>query len=552
MFDARKYRPFEAPKFSERTWPERTLAKPPIWCSVDLRDGNQALVEPMGPARKLRMFEKLVAIGFKEIEVGFPAASQTDFDFVRLLVEEQRIPDDVTLQVLTQAREGLIRRTMESLRGARRAIVHLYNSTNPAQRKIVFAMSRQQVRELAVQGTKCVQQAAAAVSGTDIVFEYSPESFSATELDFAVEVVDAVVEAWNPSQQRKMIVNLPATVEAATPNVYADQIEWMGTHIARRNSIVLSVHTHNDRGCAVAAAELAMLAGAERVEGTLFGNGERTGNADLVTVAMNLYAQGVAPGLDLSDLPSLVETFEVCNQMPVPARQPYAGELVFTAFSGSHQDAIAKGLAARARECATTWEVPYLPVDPGDVGRAYEPVIRINSQSGKSGVSYILEHSHGYRVPKELAVELSRVVQKATDGSGKELATNAILEIFEQAYLESDGRLSLLDYEVQHPSPDHCHLRAKMRDGGTAVMADGEGKGAMEAFVHAIETQTGLHLQVADYSEHALGAGSDAEAVAYVKLRSSDGGQAWGAGRDRDIVTASLRAVVRAVNRLRP
>ena len=552
MFDARKYRPFPAPQFPQRTWPERTLTKSPIWCSVDLRDGNQALVEPMRPERKLRMFEKLLAVGFKEIEVGFPAASQTDFDFVRLLIEEQRIPVDVTIQVLTQAREGLITRTLESLRGARRAIVHLYNSTNPAQRKIVFGMSRKQVRELAVEGTKCVQEAAAAAPGTDIVLEYSPESFSMTELDFAVEVVDAVVDAWNPNPRRKMVVNLPSTVESSMPNVYADQIEWMGTHIARRSDVILSVHTHNDRGCAVAASELAMLAGVERVEGTLFGNGERTGNADLVTLAMNLFAQGVAPGLDLSDLPSLVETFEVCNQMPVPARQPYAGELVFTAFSGSHQDAIAKGLAARAREDATLWEVPYLPVDPADVGRAYEPLIRINSQSGKSGVSYVLEQNHGYRVPKDMAIELSRAVQAATDSSGKELAVSAILDIFESAYLELSGGLAFLDYEVQHPSPEHCHLRAKIRDGEVDVVAEGEGKGAIEAFVHAIETHTGLRLQVGDYAEHALGAGSDAEAVAYVKLVTSSGDKAWGAGRDRDIVTASLRAVVRAVNRLRP
>ena len=550
MFDAHKYRPFPAPKFPQRTWPERTLTQSPIWCSVDLRDGNQALVEPMGQERKLRMFEKLVAVGFKEIEVGFPAASQTDFDFVRLLVDEQRIPVDVTIQVLTQAREGLISRTLESLRGTRRAIVHLYNSTNPAQRRIVFGMSRKQVRDLAVQGTKWVQEAASSMPETNVVLEYSPESFSMTELDFAVEVVDAVVETWNPSPRRKMIVNLPATVESSTPNVYADQVEWMGTHIARRNDVVLSVHTHNDRGCAVAAAELAMLAGAERVEGTLFGNGERTGNADVVTVALNLYAQGVAPGLDFSDLPSLVETFETCNQMPVLARQPYAGELVFTAFSGSHQDAIAKGLAARARDTVTPWEVPYLPVDPADVGRAYEPLIRINSQSGKSGVSFVLEHAHGYRVPKDLAVELSRVVQAATDGSGKELAPGAILDIFEGTYLEGDSRRVLLDYDVQHPSPDHCNLHATMREGDATVKVIGTGKGALEAFVHALETQTGTGLQVVDYSEHALGAGSDAEAVAYVKLRTADGGQAWGAGRDRDIVTASLRAVARAANRL--
>jgi len=554
MFNARKYEPFPVPQFSERTWPDRIVTKPPIWCSVDLRDGNQALVEPMGHERKLKMFEKLVAVGFKEIEIGFPAASQTDFDFVRFLIEEQRIPADVTVQVLTQARQGLIRRTIESLRGVRRAIVHLYNSTNPAQRKVVFGMSQAQVRDLAVQGTLLVKEAAAAIPEAEIAFEYSPESFSATELEFAVEVVDAVVDAWDPNPQRKMIVNLPATVEVATPNVYADQIEWMSSHIARRKDVVLSVHTHNDRGCAVAAAELAMLAGAERVEGTLFGNGERTGNADVVTLALNLFAQGISPGLDLSDLPSLVETFETCNQMPLPARHPYAGELVFTAFSGSHQDAIAKGLAARSREDAPLWQVPYLPIDPADVGRAYQPLIRINSQSGKSGVSFVLESTRGYRVPKELAVELSRVVQAEADKSGKELMPAVIAELFERTYLGSERRMNLVDYEVVHASAERAVVRATIRDaaaGASERPIEGEGKGTLEAFVHGMETLVGEPLQVADYSEHALTAGSDAEAMAYVRLTVPSGAQSWGVGRDRDIVTASLRAVVAACEGVR-
>ncbi len=554
MFDARKYRPVPVPDFSERTWPGRRLDHAPIWCSVDLRDGNQALAEPMGQARKLRFFEKLVAIGFKEIEVGFPAASQTDYDFVRLLVEQGRIPADVTIQVLTPARTPLIERTLASLRGARRAIVHLYNSTNPAQREIVFGMSRDEVRELAVRGTRAVRQAALALPA-EIVLEYSPESFSTTELDFAAEVVDAVVAAWNPSVERKLIVNLPATVESSTPNVYADQIEWMHRRIARREHVVLSVHTHNDRGCAVAAAELAMLAGAERVEGTLFGNGERTGNADLVTVAMNLYAQGVEPGLDFSDLPALVEVFEACNQMPVPARTPYAGELVFTAFSGSHQDAIAKGLAAHARQETSGWRVPYLPIDPADVGRAYEPLIRINSQSGKSGVSYVLEHAGGYRVPKELAIELGRTVQAVTDEIGKELLPGAVLEIFEREYLETREGMALVDYEISHPSSasdgcDRCRLRARVRNGKGDVSVAGDGTGAIDAFVQALAAKLGTTLGVADYSEHALGTGADAEAVAYVKLRGRTGRFAFGAGRDRDIVAASLRAVVQATNRL--
>jgi 2-isopropylmalate synthase len=546
MFNARKYQPIPTPQFSERTWPQRTVSRPPIWCSVDLRDGNQALVEPMGRERKLKMFEKLVAVGFKEIEIGFPAASQTDFDFVRFLIEEDRIPADVTVQVLTQARQSLIRRTIAALRGARRAIVHLYNSTNPAQRKIVFGMSQGQVRDLAVQGTRFVKEAAATIPETEIALEYSPESFSATELEFAVEVVDAVVDAWEPSPQHKMIVNLPSTVEVSMPNVYADQIEWMSNHIARRKHVVLSVHTHNDRGCAVAAAELAMLAGAERVEGTLFGNGERTGNADVVTLALNLFAQGIAPGLDFSDLPSLVETFETCNQMPLPARHPYAGELVFTAFSGSHQDAIAKGLAARSRENAEVWQVPYLPIDPADVGRAYQALIRINSQSGKSGVSFLLESTRGYRVPKELAVEFSRVVQAEADKSGKELLPAVIAELFERTYLGAERRLSLVDYEVVHPSVERAVVSATIRDGETEMRIEGEGSGALEAFVHAMEAHMGQPLQVMDYSEHALSVGSDAEAMAYVRLAAPSGAESWGVGRDRDIVTASLRAVVAA------
>ena len=548
MFNARKYQPFPAPQFSERTWPDRTVSTPPIWCSVDLRDGNQALVEPMGHERKLRLWDKLVAIGFKEIEVGFPAASQTDFDFVRFLVEERRIPDDVTIQVLTQARESLIKRTVESLRGARRAIVHLYNSTNPLQRRVVFRMGRAEVRDLAVRGARQVMEHAAEVPDTEIVLEYSPESFSATELDFAVEVVDAVADAWNPSRERKMIVNLPATVESSTPNVYADQIEWMHTHLRRRDQIVLSVHTHNDRGCAVAAAELAMLAGAERVEGTLFGNGERTGNTDLVTVALNLYSQGISPGLDFSDLPGLVKTAEACNQMPVPARQPYAGELVFTAFSGSHQDAIAKGVAARVREPGGLWEVPYLPIDPADVGRAYEPVIRINSQSGKSGVSYVLDHVFGYRVPKELAVELSGRVQEITDATGKELAPAEVLDIFERTYLAASGRFGLADYQVEHKGERRCQVSARVADTGAEVAVRGEGSGPIDAFVAAMVAHFGKPAGVVDYSEHAMGGGADAEAVAYVRLEAEGGRRAFGVGRDRDIVKASLVAVLRALN----
>ncbi len=559
MFDARKYKPLPKPAVSQRAWPERTLERAPVWCSVDLRDGNQALAEPMGHDRKLRMFDTLVAVGFKEIEVGFPAASQTDFDFVRFLIEQGRIPDDVVIQVLTQAREALIERTVASLRGARRAIVHLYNSTNPLQRRVVFRMTRDEVRALAVRGAACVRDAAGELRDTEVVLEYSPESFSATELDFAVEVVDAVVDTWNPSRAHKMIVNLPATVESSTPNVYADQIEWMDTHIRRRDEVVLSVHTHNDRGSAVAAAELAMLAGAERVEGTLFGNGERTGNADVVTLAMNLYAQGVAPGLDFSDMPAVVETFEACNQMPVPARHPYAGALVFTAFSGSHQDAIAKGLSARMRQPAVTWEVPYLPIDPADVGRAYEPLIRINSQSGKSGVSYVLEQVYGYRVPKALAIEISTQVQQVTDATGKELAPSEVLAIFERAYLAAGGRFTLVDYEVEHVDHHLCQVAAQVHDAGRSAGDDGvardcqvsgQGSGTIDAFVAALSSSLGVSLQVTDYSEHAMASGADAEATAYVGLQDAAGRRAFGVGRDRDIVRASFTAVLRALNRL--
>jgi 2-isopropylmalate synthase len=552
MFDARKYRPLPGIAAQTRAWPARTLEHAPIWCSVDLRDGNQALPEPMGHARKLRLFETLVKIGFREIEVGFPAASQTDFDFVRFLIDEQRIPDDVTIQVLTQVREPLIRRTVEALRGARRAIVHLYNSTNPLQRRVVFRMDRTAVRALAVRGVRCLRDAAGELSDTEVVLEYSPESFSATELDFALEVVDGVVDAWNPTRPQQVIVNLPATVESSTANVYADQIEWMHTHIRRREQVVLSVHTHNDRGCAVAAAELAMLAGAERVEGTLFGNGERTGNADLVTLALNLYSQGIAPGLDLSDLPRLVATCEACNQMPVAARQPYAGALVFTAFSGSHQDAIAKGLATRLREPGAVWEVPYLPIDPADVGRAYEPVIRINSQSGKSGVSYVLEQVHGFRVPKDLAIELSGHVQQRTDATGKELSPAEVLDIFVETYLASPGRFALLDYHVEHRGERRCEVGARILDAGGVVAIRGDGSGPIDAFLAGVAAHLGAGLGVVDYSEHALGTGADAEAVAYVRLQGDAGKRAFGVERDRDIVKASLVAVLRALNRLLP
>ena len=547
-FDAHKYPPAPSVRLPDRAWPSRTLHHAPIWCSVDLRDGNQALAEPMGMDRKLRFFQTLLRVGFKEIEVGFPAASQTEFDFVRALIEQGRIPADVTIQVLTQAREHLIARTFAALQGVRRAIVHVYNSTSTLQRRVVFGLDQAGTKEIAVRGVRQARQETAKLNGSEIVLEYSPESFTGTELEFAAEVCDAVAEEWHPTPDHKMIVNLPATVEMSTPNVYADQVEWMHRHLAHRDCLTISVHTHNDRGCAIAASELAMLAGADRVEGTLFGNGERTGNADLVALAMNLYSQGIDPGLDLSDLPALVQIFQTCNQLPVPPRHPYAGELVFTAFSGSHQDAIRKGLAALEKTGATQWEVPYLPIDPADVGRQYEPLIRINSQSGKGGVAYVLEQNHGYRIPKAMTVEFSQVVQRMADATGKELSASAILEAFEREYL-SAGRFEVVDFAVDHPRQGACEVRARLTDGGKPVTVQGQGTGPIDGFVHGLASALGVDVHLVDYSEHALGDGADAVAIAYVGLRGRDGQVVFGADRDRDIVKASLSAACRALSR---
>jgi 2-isopropylmalate synthase len=546
-FDARKYPPAPVVHPSDRVWPSRTLSHAPIWCSVDLRDGNQALAEPMGMDRKLRFFQALVGVGFKEIEVGFPAASQTEFDFVRGLIEGGHIPDDVTIQVLTQAREHLISRTFEALAGVRRAIVHVYNSTSTLQRRVVFGLERAAVKDIAIKGVRQVRELAARMQGSEIVLEYSAESFSGTEMDFAVEVCDAVSAEWQPTPERKMIINLPATVEMSTANVYADQIEWMHRHLARRDSIIISVHTHNDRGCAVAAAELAMLAGADRVEGTLFGNGERTGNADVVNLAMNMYSQGIDPGLNLSDIPSLVEVFESCNQMPVPARHPYAGALVFTAFSGSHQDAIRKGLTALDKN--GRWEVPYLPINPADIGRKYEPLIRINSQSGKGGIAYVLEEGRGYRIPKGMSMAFSQVVQKMADDSGKEQAVDTIVAAFEREYL-SPGRFRVLDFSAQHPAQGGCVVIAHLMDGLRPIQIEGQGTGPIDAFVHGLAQAMGVGIHVVEYSEHALGDGADAEAIAYVGLRGQQGRVEYAAGRDRDIVKASLTAACKATEKV--
>lgn len=548
-----KYQPFAPIELPDRRWPGVVIETAPLWCSVDLRDGNQALIEPMGPERKWRMFETLVAMGFKEIEVGFPAASQTDFDFVRALVESGRIPDDVTIQVLTQAREDLIRRTMDSVRGARAAIVHIYNSTSTLQRRVVFGKDRAGIVEIAVAGTRLIRELAADMPETKLRLEYSPESFTGTELDFAVEICEAVMDVWGPTRDEPIILNLPATVEMATPNVYADQIEWFGRNIRDRAAVVLSVHPHNDRGTAVAAAELAVMAGADRIEGTLFGNGERTGNVDIVTLGLNLFSQGVDPQLAFDDINELVRVAEFCNRLPVHPRHPYAGDLVFTAFSGSHQDAIRKGLTALAGAASPHWEVPYLPIDPADVGRTYEAVIRINSQSGKGGVAYLLERDRGLYLPRRQQVEFSQIVQGIVEQTGRELSSDEIGEVFEREYLAGDGDFSLREHrEGEAAVDDGKHGRsvsALVSHGGVDHAVRGHGNGPIDAFVDGISRHFGLAVRVSDYREHAVGQGADAVAVAYVELVCGEAEAFFGVGRDSDIVTASLQAVVSAVNR---
>jgi 2-isopropylmalate synthase len=542
-----KYRPFPPIPLADRTWPGRAIERAPAWCSVDLRDGNQALIEPMGPERKRRLFDLLVRLGFKEIEVGFPAASQTDFDFVRLLIEERRIPEDVTIQVLTQAREELIERTFAAIEGAPSAIVHLYNSTSALQRRVVFGLGRSGIVDIAVNGTQWVKRFARGCGVGDLRFEYSPESFTGTELDFAVDICDAVMNVWEPTPQRKIIFNLPATVEMATPNVYADQIEWFGRHIGRRDSIVFSIHPHNDRGTAVAAAELGLMAGADRIEGTLFGNGERTGNVDIVTLALNLFSQGIDPGLKLSDIPEIVRTVEYCNQLPVHPRHPYGGELVFTAFSGSHQDAIKKGLTAIGEALEGTWEVPYLPIDPKDIGRSYEAVIRVNSQSGKGGIAYVMAADYGFELPRRLQIEFSRTIQQIADETGKEISSEAIWEAFERDYLFEPEPLRLLDHRSSEDQAG-CTLEASVALGGVTRAVHGVGNGPIDAFVQALHA-LGIAPRILAYHEHAVAAGADARAAAYVEVEC-DGVARFGVARDANIVTASLRAIVSAIDRI--
>jgi 2-isopropylmalate synthase len=533
----------------DRTWPNQTLKHPPVWMSTDLRDGNQALFEPMNGETKLRLFQTLVAIGFKEIEVAFPAASRTDFDFVRTLIEGGHIPDDVTIEVITQAREDLIARTFEALRGARRAIVHLYNATAPAWRDTVFGMSQAEVQALAVRATGWIKAQAAAQPGTEWVFQYSPETFSATEPAFALSVCNAVIAAWQPTEAQPMVINLPATVECSTPNVYADQIEWMHRHLAQREAVVLSVHPHNDRGTAVAATELALMAGAQRVEGCLFGHGERTGNVDLVTLGMNLYSQGVHPSLDFSDLPALARQVELATGLPVHPRHPYAGDLVFTAFSGSHQDAIRKGLAVQQPD--QPWHVPYLPIDPRDVGASYEAVIRVNSQSGKGGISYLLESAYGLVMPRRAQIEFSRVVQAVSDDTGRELSASNLWSLFKDTYLAVQTPWQLLHAEVaEADGRTQVRLRMQTPDGERTL--HGAGQGPLHAAWQAMQA---LPLpegaQWHGFEEHAMGQGADAQALAWVELGAPGlGGSVYGAWRDGHIVQASLQAMVQAANRL--
>ncbi|KQZ07917.1 2-isopropylmalate synthase [Microbacterium sp. Root53] len=559
-----KYRPYHEQirvDLPDRTWPAKRIEKAPRWCAVDLRDGNQALIDPMSPERKRIMFELLVKMGYKEIEVGFPSASQTDFDFVRQLIEEGLIPDDVTIQVLTQAREHLIARTYEAIKGAKQAIVHLYNSTSVLQRDVVFRTDKQGIVDIALEGARLCRKYEQTVPETAVYYEYSPESYTGTELEFAVDVCNQVLEVFEPTPERKVIINLPATVEMATPNVYADSIEWMGRHLNHRENVIISLHPHNDRGTAVAAAELGYMAGADRIEGCLFGNGERTGNVDLVALGVNLFTQGIDPEIDFSDIDHVKRTVEYCNQLPVPERSPWAGDLVFTAFSGSHQDAIKKGFEAMAAKAAAQgvtvddieWAVPYLPIDPKDLGRSYEAVIRVNSQSGKGGVAYLLKTDHALDLPRKLQIEFSGVVQAKTDAEGGEVTSDQIWEIFQDEYLPSKheearwGRFEILGTSTRSHLDGNVALEVVLRDGDERIELSGHGNGPIAAFLGVLREQ-GIDVTLYDYVEHTLSASGDAEAAAYVELQV-DGERLWGVGIDGDISTASLKAIVSGVNR---
>jgi 2-isopropylmalate synthase len=545
-----KYTPFAPISLPDRQWPSRVITAPPRWLSTDLRDGNQAIVDPMDGAKKNRFFDLLVEIGLKEIEVGFPSAGQTEFDFISSLVRSSRIPDDVTVQVLTQSREDLIRRSFESLEGARTAIVHLYNAVSPAWREIVFRMDRNEVREIAIAGAKVMRDEAGKRPGTDWNFQYSPETFSTAELDFSLEVCAAVMDVLQPTPDKPLILNLPATVEAATPNIYADQIEYFGRNIPNRDSVVISLHTHNDRGTGVAAAELGLMAGADRIEGCLFGNGERTGNCCLVTLALNMYTQGIDPKIDFSDIDRVIETVEYCNQIPVHERHPYGGELVFTAFSGSHQDAIKKGFAAQGERNDQQWRVPYLPIDPADLGRSYEAVIRVNSQSGKGGFAWVLEQTHGLKLPKKLQADFSRHVQRLADEIGRELNTEDIWSTFREAYFVKveKRRFRLVDYEESRAADGTRLFTGTIEVEGKEQRVSGRGKGLISSVLATMREGFGLDIEVADYTEHALGTGADAKAATYLECTLPDGRTVWGVGIDEDVATASVRAILSAAN----
>lgn len=550
-----KYRAYAQVDLPKRSWPDKVIDTAPIWCSVDLRDGNQALVDPMDGPRKRRMWDALVRMGFKQIEVGFPSASDTDFNFVRQLIEENLIPDDVTIQVLTQAREHLVQRTFESVVGANNVIIHLYNSTSELQRRVVFQEDQAGVKKIATDGAAMVRDRLPMLAGQSVQLQYSPESFTGTELDYALEVCEAVMDVWAPVVANKIILNLPSTVEMSTPNIYADQIEWMHRNFTRRDRICLSVHPHNDRGTGVAAAELAVMAGADRVEGTLFGNGERTGNVDIVTLGLNLFTQGVDPKLDFSDINGLMETAEYCNQLPIHPRHPYAGELVHTAFSGSHQDAINKGMKAIKAANSGVWEVPYLPIDPHDIGRDYEAVIRVNSQSGKGGIAYVLETDHHIRLPKEWQAQFSQVIQRLTDATSREISSQEIWNAFETEYVtQPEGRFNLISFESRRVqgSNQTVEITAVVSDNGEEKKVTGQGNGPVNAFSHMMRKEFGLKFKLKDYVEHTRSVGSDAEAAAYIEIKTPDetGTSIFGVGIDTDITLAPIKAVVSACNRL--
>ncbi len=542
-----KYRRFQPTQLADRQWPAKVIEKPPIWMSTDLRDGNQALIDPMSVETKIRFFKALVQMGFKEIEVGFPSASETDFNVVRRLIEENLIPNDVTIEVLTQAREDLIERTVKSLSGARRAILHMYNPTAPDFREIVYRTDKAGIREIAEQGTRWVKQYTEQHPQTEWVYQYSPEAFSSTELDFAKEVCDAVSAIWQPTPQHKMIFNLPATVEMSTPNTYADQIEWMHRHLNNRASIILSVHPHNDRGTAVAAAELAVMAGADRVEGCLFGNGERTGNVCLVTLALNLYSQGIHPGLDFSQIDQVRQLVESCTNLPVHPRHPYAGELVFTAFSGSHQDAIKKGFAAQTPD--TIWNIPYLPLDPADLGRSYDAVVRVNSQSGKGGVSFLLQQQAGFELPRRLQIEFSKIVQQVSDQTSKEINGAAICQLFHEAYLQVNAPYQFKSSKVSEDGEDAVTAEINLQHADKPLRFIGKGNGPVDAAAKAISEHLGNEITVVDYHEHGIGAGSDAMAVCYVEIKVGNASSLFGVGQDKNISRAAIKALLNGVNR---